>query len=188
MDALTPPPTPTHTRIPRSGPTSRSPSSLFVLTALEVGAYEVVHRGQPAGGSLTLLEPVVVPVLLILSAVKFALVAMFYMHLKQDGRLFSSVFVFPLVIAAVIILALIALEAYHFAFRPPGDPAASAAPRRSAAADRALRMSWSLHPTVVFGMGLLGALYFYGIGPWRRARGLPPRRAGGCRPSSRGCW
>ena len=23
--------------------------TLFVLTALEVGAYEVVHRGQPAG-------------------------------------------------------------------------------------------------------------------------------------------
>ncbi len=34
--------------------------------------------------------------------------------------------------------------------------------------------SWSLHPSVLVGTGLLGALYFYGIGPWRRARGLPP--------------
>jgi putative membrane protein len=34
--------------------------------------------------------------------------------------------------------------------------------------------SWSLHPSVLLGTGLLGALYFYGIGPWRRRRGLPP--------------
>jgi putative membrane protein len=33
---------------------------------------------------------------------------------------------------------------------------------------------WSLHPSVLLGTGLLGALYAYGIGPWRRARGLPP--------------
>jgi len=34
--------------------------------------------------------------------------------------------------------------------------------------------SWALHPSVLLGTGLLGALYFYGIGPWRRRRGLPP--------------
>jgi putative membrane protein len=34
--------------------------------------------------------------------------------------------------------------------------------------------SWSLHPSVLLGTGLLGALYFYGIGPWRRQRDLPP--------------
>ena len=28
--------------------------------------------------------------------------------------------------------------------------------------------SWSLHPSVLPGTGILGALYFYGIGPWRR--------------------
>ena len=33
--------------------------------------------------------------------------------------------------------------------------------------------SWSLHPSVLLGTGILGALYFYGIGPWRRRRGLP---------------
>jgi putative membrane protein len=33
--------------------------------------------------------------------------------------------------------------------------------------------SWSLHPSVFVGTGLLGALYFYGIGPWRRRRGFP---------------
>ena len=34
--------------------------------------------------------------------------------------------------------------------------------------------SWSLHPSVIIGTGLLGALYFYGIGPYRRRHGLPP--------------
>ena len=54
------------------------------------------------------------------AAAKFALVAMYYMHLKQDSRLFTGVFVFPLIIAVVIIVALILLEAYHFAFARSG--------------------------------------------------------------------
>jgi len=47
-------------------------------------------------------------------------VAMFYMHLKQDSRLFTGVFVFPLIIAAVIIFSLAALIAYHHAFARMG--------------------------------------------------------------------
>jgi putative membrane protein len=34
--------------------------------------------------------------------------------------------------------------------------------------------SWGLHPSVLLGTGLLGALYFYGIGPLRRRRNLGP--------------
>jgi cytochrome c oxidase subunit 4 len=88
---------------------------LFVLTALEVGLYEITY-GEHAGAAGASIQPFFVPVLLLMSAAKFALVAMFYMHLKQDHRLFSGVFVFPLIIAAVIIGALIVLMAYHFAF------------------------------------------------------------------------
>ena len=58
--------------------------------------------------------------LLALSLAKFALVAMFYMHLKQDHRLFSGVFVFPLIIAGVVIMALATLMAYHMAFAKSG--------------------------------------------------------------------
>jgi hypothetical protein len=58
--------------------------------------------------------------LLLLSAAKFALVAMFYMHLKQDSKLFTGVFVFPLIIATFIVVALMALQAYHFAFARSG--------------------------------------------------------------------
>ncbi len=92
---------------------------LFVLTALEVGLYEFTY-GEHAGATGVALQPFFVPLLLTLSAAKFALVAMYYMHLKQDSRLFTGVFVFPLIIAVVIIVALILLEAYHFAFARSG--------------------------------------------------------------------
>ena len=85
---------------------------LFVLTAMEVGGYEVVHRGEPAALA-AMIGPIFVEMLLLLSALKFALVAMFYMHLKMDSKLFSSLFVFPIIIAAVVVAALIALFAYN---------------------------------------------------------------------------
>jgi cytochrome c oxidase subunit IV len=92
---------------------------LFVLTALEVGLYEITYGGH-AGPSAETIKPFFVPMLLLLSAAKFALVAMFYMHLKQDSKLFSGVFVFPLIIAAFIVVALMALQAYHYAFARSG--------------------------------------------------------------------
>ena len=92
---------------------------LFVLTALEVGLYEFTY-GEHAGAAGAAIQPFFVPLLLLLSAAKFALVAMFYMHLKQDHRLFSGVFIFPLIIATVLILGLVVLEAYHFAFARSG--------------------------------------------------------------------
>jgi cytochrome c oxidase subunit 4 len=92
---------------------------LFVLTALEVGLYEITY-GDHAGSLAPMIKPFFVPLLLLLSAAKFALVAMFYMHLKQDSKLFTGVFVFPLIIAAFIVVALIALQAYHFGFARAG--------------------------------------------------------------------
>jgi cytochrome c oxidase subunit IV len=74
---------------------------LLVLTAMEVTVF-YVHA----------LRPVLVPVLVVLSGAKFALVAMFYMHLKYDGWLLSGVFVFPLLIASVLLLSLVGLFAY----------------------------------------------------------------------------
>jgi caa(3)-type oxidase subunit IV len=92
---------------------------LFVLTALEVGLYEFTF-GERAGPLGHQIEPFFIPLLLLLSAVKFALVAMYYMHLKNDSKLFTGVFVFPLLIAAVVIVAMIALMAYHWAFSQSG--------------------------------------------------------------------
>jgi caa(3)-type oxidase subunit IV len=92
---------------------------LFVLTALEVGAYELAytHGDTPIGAAI---RPVVIPILLILSAIKFAMVAMYYMHLKQDGKMLSGLFVFPIILAAVIIVGLILLMAYHHGFARGG--------------------------------------------------------------------
>jgi cytochrome c oxidase subunit 4 len=88
---------------------------LFVLTAMEVGVYELAfeHPGLALGQAL---HGVFVPVILALSAFKFTLVAMYYMHLKQDSKILSGAFVFPLIIAAGMIVGLILLMAYHHAF------------------------------------------------------------------------
>jgi caa(3)-type oxidase subunit IV len=91
---------------------------LFVLTALEVALYEVTYGSS--AGTMGDLTSVFVPILLALSAAKFALVAMFYMHLKQDPKLLSGLFVFPLIIAAVVIVSLAILMAYHIAFAKSG--------------------------------------------------------------------
>jgi cytochrome c oxidase subunit 4 len=84
---------------------------LFVLTALEVLVFEAGH-GALGAGLRPIIEPIVVELLLVLSAAKFALVAMFYMHLKQDSKLLTNLFVFPLLLAATVIGALIVLHEY----------------------------------------------------------------------------
>ncbi|MEE8267457.1 MAG: cytochrome C oxidase subunit IV family protein [Gemmatimonadales bacterium] len=86
---------------------------LFVLTALEVAAYEVVDEGAPAALAAA-IEPVLVAILLVLSAAKFVLVGAFYMHLKQDSVFFSGLFVFPIALAGVLVAALIALFSYMY--------------------------------------------------------------------------
>jgi cytochrome c oxidase subunit 4 len=105
---------------PRAGVYAKVGLVLFILTALEVGLYEITYGGH-AGPSAEAIKPFFVPMLLLLSAAKFALVAMFYMHLKQDHKLFTGVFVFPLIIATVVIVSLIILFSYHYAFSRPGD-------------------------------------------------------------------
>ena len=73
---------------------------LTVLTAMEVTA-SYVHA----------LRPVLVPVLLLLAAAKFALVVMFYMHLRFDRWAYSAVFLFELFFAAAVIFSLLMLFA-----------------------------------------------------------------------------
>jgi cytochrome c oxidase subunit IV len=73
---------------------------LTIITVIEVAIFYV-----PA------MKAFLPPILLVLSALKFAIVAMFYMHLKFDHKLYSWVFVVPMCFAAAIILALMALSA-----------------------------------------------------------------------------
>jgi len=74
---------------------------LFVLTALEIACYYVEDQ----------LGALATPLILALSAGKFILVVMFYMHLKYDSRMFTGVFLFPMALATLVIVGLIVL--YH---------------------------------------------------------------------------
>lgn len=57
-----------------------------------------------------------VPTLLIMSALKFAIVVLFYMHLRYDSRLFRALFTGPLIVAIITIVSLLFLFG-HLAFR-----------------------------------------------------------------------
>ena len=50
-----------------------------------------------------------VPALLIMSAFKFAVVVMFYMHLRYDHKLFRVLFTGPLIIATMTLIGLMFL-------------------------------------------------------------------------------
>jgi cytochrome c oxidase subunit 4 len=54
-------------------------------------------------------QAVLVPVLLTLSALKFALVVAFYMHLKTDSAIFRFLFGAPLGLATAVLLGLLFL-------------------------------------------------------------------------------
>ena len=88
---------------------------LFALTALEVLLYEACfgHLKASVPGLAASLGPYFVQLLLALSAFKFWLVAMFYMHLKFDMKVLSWVFGFSLVLATVVIFAMIVLFSYN---------------------------------------------------------------------------
>jgi caa(3)-type oxidase subunit IV len=71
---------------------------LGIITMLEVAVFYV-----------PLLHSVIVPVLLVLSTAKFALVAMFFMHLKFDKPILTTLFAGGIVVATSIILAMMLL-------------------------------------------------------------------------------
>jgi cytochrome c oxidase subunit IV len=73
---------------------------LTVITVAEVWVYYIPTFVQTR---------LFVPSLLIMSAAKFAIVVMFYMHLKYDAKVFRALFTGPLLIAMLTIIALLFL-------------------------------------------------------------------------------
>ena len=55
------------------------------------------------------VRPVLVPLLLVLMVAKFALVVLFFMHLKFDSNVFSGLFSGPLLVSTAVVLAMLAL-------------------------------------------------------------------------------
>ena len=73
---------------------------LAVVTAIEV-----------AIPSISALDPVKVPLLLVLAAVKFGTVVAFFMHLRYDKKLYRTLFLFGVI--GVIPLFLVVLLTMH---------------------------------------------------------------------------
>lgn len=71
---------------------------LTILTILEVATYY-----------LDIPFALLVPLLLVLAAMKFALVVAYYMHLRYDSKLFSGFFFFGLTIEILLLIALMVL-------------------------------------------------------------------------------
>jgi cytochrome c oxidase subunit IV len=79
---------------------------LTLITALEVGVIYIRR-----------LAPVIVPLLLVMAAAKFGLVVLFFMHLRYDRRVLSTLFIGPLLIAVLLAVALITLTGEFLVFR-----------------------------------------------------------------------
>jgi cytochrome c oxidase subunit 4 len=73
---------------------------LTVITVIEVWAYYIPSF---------VASPAFVPILLMMSALKFAIVVAFYMHLKYDHKLFRALFTGPLIIAMATLISLLFL-------------------------------------------------------------------------------
>ncbi len=83
---------------------------LSIITLIEFGAF-YVEELRAVG--------LYIPMLIVLSAIKFSLVAMFYMHLKFDHPVFTRLLLCGLMLGAAILLILLAL---FFAAHPLGVP------------------------------------------------------------------
>jgi cytochrome c oxidase subunit 4 len=79
---------------------------LTVVTALE---FAVIY--------IRALTPILVPLLIVMSAGKFALVVLFFMHLRYDTRALTALFVGPLVLAVGLAVALATLTGAFLLFR-----------------------------------------------------------------------
>lgn len=89
---------------PGNGEYVRIALILGVLTALEVALFYLEEGG-------VLVKGFTVPALIVLSSIKFAIVALFFMHLKFDSPVFSFMF------GGGVVMAIGAFLAMLFMFR-----------------------------------------------------------------------
>jgi cytochrome c oxidase subunit 4 len=76
---------------------------LAVVTGIEVAVYYM--KG---------LKGILAPLLILMSALKFALVGLYFMHLKFDTHLFRRLFILGIILAlTVYAVALVTLLNYH---------------------------------------------------------------------------
>jgi len=78
---------------------------LTIITALEVGVIYIRR-----------LTPILIPLLVVMASAKFALVVMFFMHLRYDSRALSALFLGALTVALGIAIALATLTGAFLVF------------------------------------------------------------------------
>jgi cytochrome c oxidase subunit 4 len=90
---------PVHRRGAHPGPAEyvKIGLTLATVTAVEVAVYYI-----------DALSDVLVPILVVLSALKFSLVVMWFMHLRFDNRLFSTFFVGGLILVSALFVVVLA--------------------------------------------------------------------------------
>src|SRR5712691_6340800 len=74
-----------------------------------IGVILTIITGFELAVSYSSLGTITIPILIVLSAVKFAVVVAFFMHLRFDSPALTRFFVFGFVLAALILTALISL-------------------------------------------------------------------------------
>jgi cytochrome c oxidase subunit IV len=100
----------------------------YILIGLALTVITVIELGVSYSGIGSLM----IPILIVLSAVKFAVVVAYFMHLRFESGLMTRVFVGSFTLAALILIALLVI---FWADLAPGiranrvEPAATAAPR-----------------------------------------------------------
>lgn len=92
------------------GPAAEQSHGLQPMQYVWIGAGLGVITFVELVASLWLdLGNALIPILFVLSAVKFAIVVAFFMHLRFDSGLFTRMFVGAFMLAAFVLIALIAL-------------------------------------------------------------------------------
>jgi len=99
---------PTHAHDPHAGEHAHPTAKKYVIIAIILTIVTVI---EVAVFYVPALHPFLAPILLVLSALKFGIVASYYMHLKFDPPMYSWVFYVPMAFALVITMALIWLMA-----------------------------------------------------------------------------
>lgn len=76
---------------------------LAIVTGIEVWVYYI-----------DALDDVIIPILVVLAAIKFGMVAGWFMHLRFDSALFTGMFAGGLVLAIAVFLVVLAAERILF--------------------------------------------------------------------------
>jgi len=108
-----------HPRVPDSvAPAAQESGHVAVATYVKVAAIlTVITALEFAVIYIRALTPILIPLLLVMSAAKFALVVLFFMHLRYDSRALSTVFFGPLVIAIGFVVALTTLTGVFLVYK-----------------------------------------------------------------------